>query len=108
MTIRRWLPKGFQLVLLVLYVGSYLVLSRRAFQVADATNAEGFYFVEPSSDAAWLVHEACCVFYYPLILLDQLLGTGRPPASRPLGGLSLDRPTCIEVEQPASAPPLRG
>lgn len=93
MSIRRWLPTCSQAIVLglvVLYVGFYAVLSRRAFQVADATNAEGFYFVEPNSDAACRLHELCSIVCCPLIFLDQWLGTGRPPASCPLQGLSLN------------------
>ncbi|MBX9791569.1 MAG: hypothetical protein K2Y37_21825 [Pirellulales bacterium] len=92
MSVRRWLQNGAEaivLALLILYVGSYLVLSRRAFAVADATNAEGFCFVDPSSDAACRMHELCSLVYYPLLRLDQWLGTGRPAAFCPLRGLSM-------------------
>jgi hypothetical protein len=92
MKIRRWLPKGAEaivLCLLLLYVGSYAVLSRRAFAVADATNAEGIYFVEPTTSAGCRLHELCSTLYYPLLFLDNLFGTGRPAASCPLETLTL-------------------
>jgi hypothetical protein len=86
-SLRRRLPGVLETTLhalLLLYVGSYAILSRRAFAVADATNAEGIYFVEPSSDAGCRLHELCSTFFYPLLVLDNLLGTGRPAASCPL------------------------
>jgi len=98
-SIWRRLPGAFKisaLVILLFYVGSYAVLSRRAFQRADETNAEGFYFVEPTSDVACRVHELCSIVYFPLIVVEQWLGTGRPPASSPLQGLSLNRPAGIQ------------
>jgi len=72
------------LVLLMLYAGTYLALSRAGFRWADRTNVEGFYFVEPRNEVADKVHHACTIVYYPLILTDNLIGTGRPPAHAPL------------------------
>lgn len=91
-SLRRRLPGVLEttvVALLLLYVGSYAVLSRRAFAVADATNAEGIYFVEPSTSAGCRLHELCSIFYYPLLVLYNLFGTGRPAASCPLETLTL-------------------
>jgi hypothetical protein len=76
-------------VLLVLYVGSYLGLSRPAFAEARRTNTKGFYFFPPQNTARWrYLNYACVSIYYPLIVLDNGLGCGRWPASEPLWGLS--------------------
>ena len=70
--------------LLVLYVGSYLILSRNGFRRADEREWIGFYFVEPDDERSDVVHLYLTRFYYPLILIDNLLGTGRRPACAPL------------------------
>jgi hypothetical protein len=70
-------------VVAVLYVGTYLGLSRMGFRRADRVNADGFYFVEPRDEAADAIHYGCTIVYYPLIFIDNLIGTGRPPASAP-------------------------
>jgi len=67
----------------VLYVATYLGLSRNGFRYADRVNADGFYFVEPRNEAADTMNCACTIVYSPLIFLDNLIGTGRPPASPP-------------------------
>jgi hypothetical protein len=69
---------------LALYAGSYLVLSRQAFRRADADRTKGFYFCPPRDEAAYRLHRIGVVVYYPLIALDNLLGTGRPPGKEPL------------------------
>jgi hypothetical protein len=62
-------------VLLALYVGSYLILSRRGF-IRDG------YFFPPQETASWRVcNYRCVAFYSPLILIDNLLGTGKRPAA---------------------------
>jgi hypothetical protein len=76
-------------VVLLLYVGSYLALSRPAFAEARRYNGVGFYFFPPQSTWRWRYSNFGCVFfYYPLIVLDTSLGTGMPPAKEPLWGLS--------------------
>jgi hypothetical protein len=71
------------------YVGSYLVLSRRGFADADRTNTLGFYFFPPEdADARQHRNYACVYVYYPLIVVDQIAGTGRAPGKPPLFGLS--------------------
>ena len=84
---RRWI--AVSLLLFVVYVASYFVLSRRAFAVADVYDFEGFYFFTPKDTVTWRFwnYSAVCI-YYPLIKVDNLLGTGRPIASEPMWGLS--------------------
>ena len=89
---RRW----FQVTIIVLiawllglYVGSYYVLSRRAFVQADAWNAEGFYFLPPRNTDEWRFWNYTLVrFYYPLILIDNWIGTGRGVGGEPTWNLS--------------------
>jgi hypothetical protein len=70
------------------YVGSYLVLSRRGFAEARQYHAKGFYFFTPRPTAGWRnSNYACVCVYYPLILVDNCLGTGDWPAAEPLWGL---------------------
>ena len=79
------------LTMMVVYCGSYLLLSRQGFRAADQMNAEGFWFVQPRTKQGpwrfWL-NEAGRIVYWPLVTLDRSLGTGHPPAGWPMEGLS--------------------
>ena len=76
-------------VLTLVYVGSYIALSRAAFAEARRTGVAGFYFITPRDTDWWRCSNYGCVaLYRPLIVLDNCLGTGRWPASEPLWGLS--------------------
>jgi hypothetical protein len=71
------------------YVGSYYVLSRRGFREADRYGFKGFYFVTPVRDgSSGQANARRYLFYWPLIQLDLILGTGRHPAAEPMWGLS--------------------
>lgn len=73
---------------LVVWVGSYLLLSRIAFHRADEFSVKGFYFVNPEWKHGYSVHKALVVLYFPLIKIDQAVGSGREPACEPLMGFS--------------------
>ena len=76
-------------VLLFLYIGSYLFLSRRGFVEARAWNAMGFHFFSPQDTDRWRYSNHTCIYLYsPLIIVDEQLGTGMSPASEPMWGLS--------------------
>jgi hypothetical protein len=75
-------------LLLGVYVGSYLVLSRQGYAQAEEYNLAGFYYFAPEDSASWRWRNYSCVFlFWPLNLVDRWLGTGRYPASEPLWGL---------------------
>ena len=75
-------------VLLLTYVGSYVTLSRNALVEADRQDAVGFYFFPPQNTNAWRRENYGCVYlFYPLIYIDNLIGTGRPVGSEPLWNL---------------------
>ncbi len=83
---RRWL---LVLAILLVYVGSYYVLSRRGFAIADRTGFKGLVFFEPRDSTVWrLTNYGCVLLYFPLIQIDVMLGTGRYPGREPLWGLS--------------------
>ncbi len=71
-------PKKTILVVFASYIILYLVLSRIGFQWAKATNSSGFYFVVPLGTVSAVVNYTCVVVFYPLIVVDNLLGTGMP------------------------------
>ncbi len=77
-------------VLLFLYLGSYLVLSRRGFAVTDEMGIKGsFWFFEPQPTAGWeIANYGCVLFYAPVIFLDYHFLGNRQPAGIPL--LELD------------------
>lgn len=79
------------LVLLLAYVSSYLILSRRGFRDADEYNMVGFYFFLPEPTDAWRIKNyGLVLLYYPLIFIDNnILGTGRAVASEPLWGFGV-------------------
>ena len=89
---RRWFRVTIIVLiawLLGLYGGSYYVLSRRAFVQADVWDCEGFYFLPPRNTDEWRFWNYTLVrVYYPLILIDNWIGTGRGVASEPTWNLS--------------------
>jgi hypothetical protein len=87
MTFRR-LRLVLSALVFVVYVGSYLWLSRRGYEQADRWNCRGFYYLTPENTDVWRKKNSGCVYLYaPLNDLDRGLGTGRAPASEPLWGL---------------------
>lgn len=91
-------------VLAMAYVGSYIFLSRQAFREADRHNMAGFWFVNPPRDSEnWRsLNYGLARFYYPLIVVDNLLGTGRVVAAEPMwrleGGRSAGNAAPVERE----------
>lgn len=84
-----WIIWGIVFVFLLTYVGSYGILSRRGFELADQYNMEGFYFFWPEDTDQWRRAEWTARFFYcPLIYVDNWIGTGRWPGSEPLWQLS--------------------
>lgn len=75
-------------ILVALYVGSYITISRQAFRYSDRFNIEGFYFIPPSNSSSYGLNRKLVMFYYPLIVLDIAIGTGRVPACEPMHHLS--------------------
>jgi hypothetical protein len=71
-------------ILLTVYLGSYLVMSRIAFRQADRANAEGFYFFVPLTPGLKAANDSCFALYWPLVEIDKALGTGRPRGSDPI------------------------
>ena len=62
------------------YVGSYYVLSRRGYSYADSVGAKNvFFFAHPPADRDGVIHGRCQRFYWPLIQLEMIIGTGRGP-----------------------------
>ena len=76
--------------LLVLYVASYLVLSRQGYADADEYNIMGFYYFPPEDTDSWRRCNFACVYlFYPLNAVDRWTGFGRQPASEPMWRLRL-------------------
>ena len=79
----------FGALLLLLYVGSYVVLSRRGYAEADRYNMKGFYYFFPEDSDAWRLKNYGCVYlFWPLNVVDRWLGFGRCPSPEPFWGLS--------------------
>ena len=75
--------------LLLLYVGSYVALSRRGYAEADQYNMKGFYYFTPEDSDAWRwKNYGCVTLFRPINAVDRWLGFGRPPACEPLWVLS--------------------
>src|SRR5262245_8411169 len=87
-------------LLFILYVGSYLFLSRRGMAQARSYRAPGFLFLSPENTDTWRFWNfGLYRFYYPLIFLDQKLGTGMPFAGEPLWDISRDQVPLGEKEK---------
>jgi hypothetical protein len=79
------------LSLLLCYVSSYIVLSRRGFAMCREAgmNDMGLYFFVPEESASWRWRNyGCVVFYYPLVQIDNTFITGRGIGCEPLWRLS--------------------
>ncbi len=73
-------------VLLLLYVGWYVGLSRRGYAEADARKFRGFYYLAPEDTDAWeYKNYGCAVVFWPLNVVDRAIGLGREPAPEPMG-----------------------
>jgi hypothetical protein len=80
---------GVVCVLLAVYIGSYLWLSRRAYAAADQYGMQAFYYFSPEESDTWrFKNYGCVALFWPLNMVDWKLGFGRYPASEPLWGLS--------------------
>ena len=66
------------LLLLAMYVGSYLVWSRTCY-VLLPFDVDSFTFVPVATKSGREVHLGICVFYGPLIKIDTMMETGRYP-----------------------------
>ena len=74
---------------LATYIASYIVFSRIAFVKCETMGISGFYFFYPEDTNAWRIKNYTCVyFYYPLIVMDEWLGTGKAPGCVPTWKLS--------------------
>jgi hypothetical protein len=85
---RRYWWLSLVLTVVMIYLVSYGVMSRLGFYQADACNVKGFYFIPPTEKHSSSVNRICRIIYWPLIKLDNLIGTGRKPADDPLEGLN--------------------
>lgn len=76
------------IVLVIVYVSSYLCLSRMGYQRAGRYDIDGFYFIEPLGQWQQSANRIMVCAYWPLIKVDVFLGFGRHPASDPMLHLS--------------------
>jgi hypothetical protein len=77
------------LILLLVYVGSYDILSRRGLAQSKAAGFTGLYFFPPEDTNSWrLCNYGCVTFYYPLIVVEMWLGTMNGIGCEPMWKLS--------------------
>ena len=77
------------LIVLMAYVGSYAVLSRRGMAQSKAAGIDGLYFFPPEDTDSWRAwNYGCVTFYYPLIAIEIWLGTVKGVGCEPLWQLS--------------------
>jgi len=74
---RRWFL--VMMCILLAYVGSYLYLSRRGIALGRQWQVEGFYFFPPFEETDFwrLRNYGCACFYFPLLVIEDWLGTGK-------------------------------
>jgi hypothetical protein len=65
-------------ILLAVYLGSYLFLSRRGDAWCRPRGCIGFFYALPTDTPRWwTLHKVCFLVYRPANWLDRELGTGR-------------------------------
>lgn len=74
-------------VLLIVYLATYFVMSRRGYRESSEFGMKGFYFVLPHDERALQLNRVCLFLFYPLVKTEMWLGTGLPPSSEPMQGL---------------------
>ena len=81
------------LIFLLIYIGSYLILSRSTLKLMKEKGREGFYYVPCSLDKIvennYLkkTHIALRFFYYPIWAIDYYFFNGPDVANLPMKGL---------------------
>lgn len=76
-------------ICVVMYVGSYMTLSRRGMAEARAYKGSGFCYFSPEDTDTWRAFNGTCVeLFEPLNYFDVRLGTGMPAYSCVLFKLS--------------------
>jgi hypothetical protein len=76
-------------ILVLLYLGSYFVLSRRGYDESRQYHMEGFYYFSPENTDTWRrLNYGCVYFFAPLNFIDRCLGSGMAPAAEPLWDIS--------------------
>jgi hypothetical protein len=88
-----WTKRSVAVVVLISllagYVSSYIVLSRRGTAWCEAHNVDGLYFFPPEDTGQWRRwNYGCVAFFYPLIVLDNWIGTGKDFGREPTWRLS--------------------
>ncbi|QDU73131.1 hypothetical protein Pan97_00980 [Bremerella volcania] len=78
---RSHFPSICVVILLILYVGSYVALSRQGIQQAVQYDSEFYYFVEPTTEGRVNSHLMCCLIYMPLIVIEARLGSDYYPST---------------------------
>ena len=72
----------------IIYTLSYLCVSRIGYAATDRLNLDvlqdQFFLIQPTSRHLDALNELAIKFYYPCILVDYYLGSGRWPAMPPL------------------------
>jgi hypothetical protein len=98
------------MILFAIYVSSYIVLSRRGFAWSEAAGCKGgFYFFPPEDTDAWrYMNYGCAYFYYPLIVIDNWIGTGKCVCSEPIWKLSQTNDRCLQWICQLDSPRGRG
>ncbi len=72
------------IIAVVLYVGSFLVLSRIGIREAQRYHSHGYYFIEPTNTSRDDIHFSLYVFFWPLVQIDYFFNGGIGPATPPL------------------------
>jgi hypothetical protein len=87
--ITRWLAIIAIVGLLVVYVATYAVMSRRGYAEAKAYELPCFYYFPPEDSNEWRQKEWFCRrIFAPLNWIDCKIGPGMHPGAEPLWGLS--------------------
>jgi hypothetical protein len=90
------------LCMLIVYIASYVVLSRRGIALCEEQGFTGLYFFPPYDSDRWrFANYGFVYFYYPLVVVDNWIGTGKGVGCEPMWRLDSSRRPKAPAEPPA-------
>lgn len=76
-------------ILVLIYITSFLFLSRRGLAIARSSGSEGYYFTAPTDHRSDQFEMVIQFFFAPCVLVDVMIfGSSSPSSSAPLRSLS--------------------
>ncbi len=75
-------------ILVLIYIASFVFLSRRGVAIARSYNSDGYNFTDPSDHRSDQFEMVIQIFFAPCVLIDVMIFGSPRPSSAPLRSLS--------------------